>query len=249
MMADGNLGQIRHPFHQQGQVQVGQVVAGIDLEPMTLGRFGAAQHLAQLRFRIAPEEGAGIGFGVDLDPVRPDGRGRPHALGVPCRHEQAGPDSLRLEPGHHRSQQEGPRPHIPAAVAGHLPGVDRDQGALGRFAFQDQVQEFLPDVTLEIGFHGTNRRRHRPGVLRGDVAPVGAGMDSDALGPESEDVAHEPHEVRFPAAPGVAQGRDLVDIHTEFGHACPSVAYLLNSFHLALLRGFCVRPDPGRNRR
>jgi hypothetical protein len=60
---------------------------------------------------------------------------------------------------------------------------------------------------------------HSAQVVVVDVPAVLAEVSGDGVGPPEVGLYRRPRRVRLPGPPGLSDGRDVVDVHTQFDHA------------------------------
>ncbi len=194
-------------------VVVVQAVAGIDLQALASGIGGTGGDALELGIALRICGGIGVTAGVDLD------KGGA-TLGSCIDLDGIGVDkegylsSHRGETGNgisHLGQLTG---HVQTALGGHFGALLRHQTDEVRLDAAGDADHLFGHRHLQIhsGLNGLAQDLH---IAVGDVAAIFSQMHGNAIGPGL--FGHEGglNRIRILGAPGVAQGGDMVDVHTQ----------------------------------
>ena len=208
---------------QGRQVVERQVVAGIEPEPELPGLPGRRHEGGEDRGLAGRAERLVIGSGVELDPVGADspGAGDHRRLRVG---EQRHPAAQRLQAFDHRADEFRVPRQVPAVIGGRLLRRVRHQRDLVRPDPLDQCQKPVVGIALDVELTaGPGRLLHQLGqiqhVLLADVPGVRARMHGDPGGAGLEHRPRRAQHARLGVRPGIPEGRHLVEIDAEGGHA------------------------------
>ncbi|MNH17463.1 hypothetical protein D3C79_771350 [compost metagenome] len=194
-------------------VVVVQAMAGIDLQALAGGIGGAGGDALELGVALRIRGGIGIAAGVDLDEGGTTLGGRIDLDGVGVDEERhLGTDGG--EAGHRIGDLVELAGHVQATLGGHLGALLRHQAdELGLDALGD-ADHLLGHRHLQVhpGLDGLAQYLH---VAVGDVAAIFTQVNRNAIGTGL--LGHEGglDRIRILGAAGIAQGGDMVDVHTQ----------------------------------
>ena len=185
-------------------------------QPSRLGGGGGQARQVLGRTRIAVPHGVAIGASVQLHHLGAHGLGCGHLIEISV--DEAGdPDAGRGQPADHGRDIVVPLDQVQPAFRGHLlPALRHEARRMRQMAQGDglhlgghghlEVQRAAP--TLED--HG-----ERIDVRVGNVPAVLPQVGGDAIGAGHEGELGGPHRVWIGRAPGVPDGRHMVDIDPQ----------------------------------
>ena len=214
-MPNAHLVEVGDAFCEVAQVGKVEVMPCVDAQT------GVVRPSCRLGIRLsglAPNAGMffGEGLGVQLDAVCPCGSGGLD-LGLVGFDEQRRADAACAEGRQDVLEHVEVVCHRPTGIAGQDVRRVGNQGHLLGSHLADEIHKVLAGISLNVEF-GVN---HGPQVAHigiGDVAGVGTRMNRDALSAESLNAFGRFDDIRFRAAPGVAQGGDFVYVDAEPCH-------------------------------
>ncbi len=194
-------------------VVVVQTVACIDLEPLASGIGGTGGDALELGVAFGIGGGIGVTAGVDLDKGGATLGSRIDLNGIGIDKER----NLRPHRGEtgngisHLVQLTG---HVQTALGGHLGALLRHQtDEVGLDAAGDADHLFgHRHLQVHSGLDSLAQDLH---ITVGDMAAIFSQMHGNAIGPGL--FGHEGglNRIRILGATGVAQGSDMVDVHTQ----------------------------------
>ena len=226
-MADRHFADTGHLPQEGGEVVEVQIVARVDPQAgrqrglRGLGVAGANRLLGGAAM------GAGIGLGVELDPIGPGGAGGGHGLRQRV-HEQAHPHPQRVAFVDQRAQRVGVGRQVPAVVGGELANAVGHEGGLVRADLAHQVHQVVQRIALDVVFHLGPVAAQQLGqvahILIADVALVRARVHGDAVGASLQHQAGRPGDAGDAQVAGVAQQGHLVQVDRQGRAAqCPAM--------------------------
>ncbi len=194
-------------------VVVVQTVTGIDLEPLASGIGGTGGDALELGVTLGICGGIGIATGVDLDKGGTTLGSRIDLDGIGIDKEgNLGPH--RGETGNGISHLVQLTGHVQTALGGHLGALLRHQTNEVRLDAAGDADHLFGHCHLQIhsGLNGLTQDLH---VAIGDMTSIFSQMHGYAIGPGL--FGHEGglYRIRILGATGVAQGGDMVDVHTQ----------------------------------
>ncbi len=194
-------------------VVVVQAVAGIDLEPLASSIGGTGGDALELGVALGIGGGIGVTAGVDLDKRGATLGGRIDLDGIGIDKER-NLSPHRGETGNGVSHLVQLAGHVQTAFGGHFGALLRHQtDEVGLDAAGDADHLFGHcHLQVHSGLDSLAQDLH---IAVGDVATIFTQMHGNAIGTGL--LGHERglYRIRILGATGVAQSRDMVDVHTQ----------------------------------
>ncbi len=194
-------------------VVVVQAVTGIDLQALASGIGGTGSDALELGVALGICGGIGITASVDLDKGGTTLGSRIDLDGIGIDKERnLSPDSGKTGNGiSHLVQLTG---HVQTAFGGHFGALLRHQtDEVGLDAAGDADHLFgHRHLQVHSGLDSLAQDLH---IAVGDVAAIFTQMHGNAIGPGLFGHERGLYRIRILGATGVAQSRDMVDVHTQ----------------------------------